>query len=222
MKHFGNVITLLPADPHYISFFKPNYSWPVIHLVVSDQGYHTFLYRYTKHNQEGGRKRTNEQTRTWASSKRKKEGVCDSVYSLCICRLSRACILHKTFTKATNNADIFSRWLTQLCRSTGLISCLSDFCWLSSLPCFHLLLPPSADCLILWTAISCWLSSSALRCQLALSVFSRTFLPSSTSDLAGDFTLSPLCGFCTKTEKEIVWVAPAQTETNCYASCHRN
>ena len=38
------------------SFLKPNYSWPVIRPVVRDQGHYTFLYRYAKHNREGGRK----------------------------------------------------------------------------------------------------------------------------------------------------------------------
>ena len=33
--------------------------------------------------------------------------------SPCICRLSQACILRQTSTKATNNADIFSRLLTR-------------------------------------------------------------------------------------------------------------
>ena len=50
------------GDPYYISFFKPNYSWPVIHLVDSDQGYYTYIYRYAKHNREGGRK--NKRTNT--------------------------------------------------------------------------------------------------------------------------------------------------------------
>ena len=84
--------------PDYLKVVKQNYSWPEIHLVFSDQGYHTLLYRYAKHNREGGRKRTNEQTRTWSAPSAKKE-VCDTVHSLCICRLSRACILRETSTK---------------------------------------------------------------------------------------------------------------------------
>ena len=54
----------------------------------------------------------------------------------------------------------------------------------------------------------------------AFSVFSRAFLSSSTSGVAGDLVLNPLCGFCAKTDKEIIWVTPTQTKTNCYASCH--
>ena len=65
-----------------------------------------------------------------------------------------------------------------------------------------------SHCLLLATAISNRLFSSAFLCQLALSVFSRTFLPSSTP------------GIRAKIDKEIVWLAPTQTEMNCYASCH--
>ena len=65
-----------------------------------------------------------------------------------------------------------------LCRSTGLSSHLSDLCWLSSLSCFHLLLP-SADCLILWTVISSRLVSPVLRCQLlSLSLSLSSLWPS--------------------------------------------
>ena len=78
-------------------------------------------------------------------------------------------------------------------------------------------LPPSADCVLLWTAISSRLFSSTLLCQLTLSVFSGTFLPSSTSVL-------PLRPF--------VWVSRQNrqrdplsgTKTNgneYYQSCHR-
>ena len=111
----------------------------------------------------------------------------------CICRLLRAFILRETSTKPGG-------MLTHL----WLCSLTASFCWSS----------------FLWTAISSRLVSCAQRCQLALSVSYGTFLPSSTSDLAGDLVLSLLCGFSAKTDKEIVWVAPTQTETNCYASCH--
>ena len=145
------------------------------------------------------------------SSKRKKEEfyvlLCSSP---CICRLLQACIFRETSTKATNNANILSRWLSQiLCR-------LSDFTWLSSLPYLHIFtdsfcwLSHSLDSYLKQTGLSC------LPLSTALSVFSRTFLPSFTSGLAGYLALSPLCGFRAKKDKEIVWVAP----TNCYASCH--
>ena len=75
----------------------------------------------------------------------------------------------------------------------------------------HLWLPPSAD------RPSPGLLSQADRPPLPcfvnwLSVFSGTFLPSSTSGLAGDLVLSSLCVFRAKTDKEIVWVAPTQTK----------
>ena len=49
----------LPADPHYLSFLKPLMTISSDRLVVSltsDQGHYTFLYRYAKHNREGGGK----------------------------------------------------------------------------------------------------------------------------------------------------------------------
>ena len=75
-------------------------------------------------------------------------------------------------------------------------------------------LPPSADCVLLWTATSSWLFSSALLCQLTLSVFSPTnFL----RPLPVSWEISPsgpLCGFRAKPDKEILWPAPIQTERN--------
>ena len=56
--------------------------------------------------------------------------------------------------------------------------------------------------------------------DLSIGFRSEVLLPSSTSGLAGDLVLGPLCvGFVCE-NKEIVWVAPTQTETNCYASCY--
>ena len=92
---------------------------------------------------------------------------CGTLHSLCICRLLRTCIFHETSTKASSHADIFSRWLTQpLCRSLDLSSRLSDFCWLPSLPCFHLLLPPSGHHPS--PGLHCWLLLSIFLCQLTL------------------------------------------------------
>ena len=50
-------------------------------------------------------------------------------------------------------------------------------------------LPPSADCVLLCTAIWSRLFSSALLCLLTLSVFSGTFLHSSTSGIVGALVL---------------------------------
>ena len=78
-----SVITPLPAGAHYINFLKPNYSWPVIRPVVSDQGYYTFHYRYAKQNREGERKeQTNKHGLGSAPSARK--GVCDTFVQLSV------------------------------------------------------------------------------------------------------------------------------------------
>ena len=74
-------------------------------------------------------------------------------------------------------------------------------------------LPLSTDCLLLWTAISSRLFSSAFHCQLILSVFSGTFLSSSTSGLTGDLVLR-LFVWVSSQNKEILWPAPTQTEMN--------
>ena len=103
-----------PGDPHYTSFFKPNYSWPVIHPVVSDQGHYTFLYRYAKHNREGGRK--NKRTNTVLGQLLAQVGVslCDTFVLLSVhLQAIVGVYFARNFYKATNNVDIFSRWLTR-------------------------------------------------------------------------------------------------------------
>ena len=103
----------------------------------------------------------------------------------------------------------------------GHSSRLSDFCWLSSLPYLHL---PTTSFCWLSHSLDSYLKPTVLFCHAlstALSVFSRTFLPSFTSGLAGDLVLCPFMWVFRLTDKEIVWVAPTQTETNCYASCHK-
>ena len=186
-----------------------------------NQEHYMFLYGHTKNNRKGGRK--NKRTNIGLGQLQVQEGEVYVTFlcnSLCICRLSRACIFRekkKPLTMLTSSRIS----LPGLCRSTGLSSRLSNFCWLFSSPYLHLLtasfswLCPSLDCYLKPTV----LFSSALLCQLALSVFSRTFLPSSTSGLAGDLALRPFVSVSHQ-NKEIVWVVPIQTETNCYASCH--
>ena len=159
----------------------------------------TLLYKYAKHNREGGRKnrRTTlqaqprgwkkEQTNKRSKDKKEKDYVTLLCRFLSICRLSLACIWRETSRKPQG-------MLTHLCLLLLIVLPLDSY------------LKPTV---LLCPALS-----------TALSVFSRTFLPSSTSVLAGDLALSPLCGFRAKTDKEIVWVAPTQTETNRYASCH--
>ena len=123
----------------------------------------------------------------------------------------------ETPTKPQRNADLSSRiGQPGICRSTGLSSRLSGFCWLvSSLPDSHLLTDsfswqqPSLDCDLLLTALSCRLVSG-------------TFL-SSSSPVSWEISRSiPLCGFCAKTDKGIFWLALTYTHRNkCHPSCHK-
>ena len=116
----------------------------------------------------GWKKGTKEQTRTAISSKcKRREFVTLLCSSPCICMLSRACILRETSTKPLWTLTHFS---------TALL--------------------PSSHCLLLRT-VSFSGQRSQADCSLlpsfvnSLSVFSGTFLPSSTSGLMGDLTLRP-------------------------------
>ena len=149
------MITPLPADPHYISFLKP------ILFMASDsssgfqQGYHTFLYGHIKYNREGGRKKMNEQTRTWVSVKRKK-GI---FVTLCILHASvdyrwRVCcaeLLQKPVGMPTN------LWL-----SSFTASCWLSFPWIAIshlTGLFYSLLSTASLLCLLWDLPAyCWLS----------------------------------------------------------------
>ena len=156
----------LASRPHSISFFKPNYSWSVIHLVVffliSDQGHNTFLYGHTKHNREcRGKEQTNKHGLGLAQSTERRS-LCDTFVQLSVhLQAITGVYFAQNLHKATRNAD-------------------------SSLDCPASILsqPPSADCVLLWTSISSRLFSSSLLCQLTPSVFPGTFLPSPTTGLA--------------------------------------
>ena len=123
-----------------------------------------------------------------------RKGVCDTSNSPCICTLSRACILRKTSTKATRNAN----------------SSLTVF--------FHCLL------LLTVLPLDCYLTPTGLFCPplstgLSLSSLGPFFLP--PLQVSREISSSgPLCVFRAKTDKGNVWMVPTQTETNCYASCH--
>ena len=142
------------------------YSWPVIHLVVSAGVFHISL-RPQKIQPRGWKEEKTNNMDLGQFQAQERE-FCVTLHSSCIRRLSPACILRETSSKGTNNADIFSRWLTRpLCSSSGLSSRLSDFCWLPSRPCFHLLLPSSAD--------FCQIPLSVFLCQLTLCLLSDLF-----------------------------------------------
>ena len=155
----------------------------MIHPVISDRGITHFFKATQKYNREDGRKNKRTNTDLGQLQAQERE-FCDTLHSPCICRLSPVCILRETSTKATRNAN----------------SCLIVF------PHCHLLLT-----ILL---LDCYLTPTGLFCSplsTALCVFPGTFLSSSTSGLVGDLVLSPLCGFCAKTDEELVWVAPTQT-----------
>ena len=154
--------------------------------LISNQEHCTFLYRYAKHNWEGGiKEQTNKHGLGSAPSTR--GGVCDTFVQLSVHLQAIVGVYFVwNFHKATRNTD-----------SSLVCPVLSSFS-----------LPPSANCVLLWTAISNRLFSSALLC-LSLSSLGPTFPPPLLVSCSG-----PLCGFCTKTDKEILWVAPSQTEMN--------
>ena len=152
--------------------------------MVSTRIFHISL-RPQKYNREGGRK--NKRTIwTWISYKRKKGSF---VKRFCaafraFCRLSWACIFRETSTKATRNANSS---LTVFPHCLLLLTVLPLDCYLTPIGLF---------CSPLSTALS------GFFCQLP-SVFSRTFLSSSTSSLAGDLEFKPFV-WVSRLNKEIV------------------
>ena len=77
------VFQYLSADrPQYLNFLKPLMSIRSDRLVVSlisDQGHYTFIYWYTKHNREGGRK--NKRTNTDLGQLQAQErGICATLF----------------------------------------------------------------------------------------------------------------------------------------------
>ena len=150
--------------------------------------------RIHKIQPRGWRKRTNEQTRVWVSFKRKMGEIYETLLcsSASICRLSQACILRETSTKLLRMLTHLFAWVNPA--SVGqLVLAVVFLTSVESLlcPADIFSLPPSADCVLPWTAISSRLVSSAFLCQLPLSVFSGSFLSSSTSGLGRDLALRP-------------------------------
>ena len=104
----------------------------------------------------------------------------------CICRLSWACIFRATFTKATKNAHS---------SLTFFLHCLLQ---LTVLP---------LDCYLMPSCFFCPpLSTTSLRLPLSTDPLS-SLGPSSPCPLLVSQEISPfgpLCGFCAKTDKEII------------------
>ena len=169
-----------------------NHSWPVIHLVVfliSGRGYFTFLYRYAKHNREGGRKeQTNKHGLGSAPSKRRGEVYVTLFVHSVFLWVNTSVYSSENSHKATSNADLNSLvGPPGICGSIGP----SNFCWLASaLTDSHLLGPP-ADSLFLSDLPSLVLPDSR---EISCSV--------------------PLCRFRAKTDKEVLWLAPPHRETD--------
>ena len=159
-----------------------NHSWPLDQIVSwflssPTWGITHFFTDTQKHNRVGGRKeQTNKHGIESAPSARKDKSV-----TLCI---------------LWANASVYSSENSHPA-STDLIS-LSDFCWLSSLPCSHLL---TAFCR-LCPSLDCYLKPTDFFCSLLLThLFSQTFLPSSFRSHGRSRTLALCVGFAPKQTK---------------------
>ena len=127
--------------------------------------------RTHKTQPRGWKKRTNEQTQTWFSSKRKKG---NSVTLFCILWANVSVYSSEIPTKVTSHAD---------------------FCWLC----------PSLDCSLKLTDRFCSPLLTAFFC-----LFSD--LPFLVLPVSWEISCSgPLCRFCAKADKEILWLAPTHT-----------
>ena len=166
-----------------------------------------------KAQQRGWKKRTNKQTRTWVSSKRRRG---KSVTLLCILWANASVYSSENTHKATSNADLSSRvGQPIISRSTGTSSRLSDlwlllvsFCSLLLTVSFSALLSPlSIDffssplstgifCSLLLTASFPWLTSHAdFLCYLPSLVYFRSPGRSRAQALCVGFTLKLTKGF---------------------------
>ena len=93
---------------------------------------------------------------------------------------------------------------------------LARACTRTKLPQKPLAMLTSVDCvlLLLLTTLSSWPFTFAFLCQLlSLSSLQPSF-PGPFLVSSEILCLGPLCGFCAKTDNEILWPAPIQTEMN--------
>ena len=158
----------------------------MIHPVVSYRGYYTFPYGHIKCNREGGRKKNGRTNTDLGQIQAQEREFCDTLHSLCICRLSPACILRETSTKVTRNAK----------------SSLTVFPH-----CLFLLTVLTLDCYLTPSGLFCSpLSTASLRLPLSTDPLS-SLGPSFPRPLPVSWEISsssPLFGFRAKTDKEIV------------------
>ena len=113
-------------------------------------GYLTFLYGHKKYNRGSGRKRTNNKWTmwSWVNSECKKGGSV-TLHSLCICRLTLACISSEISTK-----------LLGMPTHPDWPSLTASFCW----PLLTL------DCKLILSVFLTALVSSTVHCRLPLCV----------------------------------------------------
>ena len=143
-------------------------------------GYFTFLYGHKKYNRGSGRKRTKNKRTIWVwlNSMCKKRSF-KTLHSLCICRLTLACIYAKLL-QATRNANSS---LTVFLTAYGLyLTTTALFCCI-------------VDCLL------------RLPSPNHLSGFLFKLLSSNTSGLVGDLESKPFVWFRAKTDKGIICLA---------------
>ena len=144
---FPNLLMLLQYTASWPPLFQPTKLLMAIRIVL---WFFSSLARGISHSFT---KTQNTQLRGWKKRRTnnhsaRREKLVTLLCILCFCGLTWVCTRVK-LPQATSNADL-SSCVGQpgICRSTGLSSHLSDFCWLvSSLPCSHLLTDlSSADC----------------------------------------------------------------------------
>ena len=85
-----------------------NFSWPVIHQVFFSHfrlGVSLISLRPHKIKPRWWKKKEQANKHGLGSAPSARKGVCDTLHSPCICRLSQACILRETSTKAAWNAN---------------------------------------------------------------------------------------------------------------------
>ena len=133
----------------------------------------THFITYTQNTTERVEEKEQTNKHGLGSTPSARKGVCDTLHSLSICRLSRACILRETSTKATRNANSS---LTVFPHCLLLLTIL-----------------PLDYYLKLTVLLCCPLSTASLRPPFVIwpSFFPGTFLSSSTSGLARDLTVRP-------------------------------
>ena len=161
------------------------------YFFISNQGYHRFLYGHIKYNREAGRKNKRTNTDLGQLQAQERE-FCDTLHSPYICRLSRACILRETSTKATRNANPS---LTVIPHCLLLLTVLPLDCYLMSTGLFLL------------SVVDCPLS--VFLCQFLSSLGPSVPRPLQVSQKISSF--GPLCGFRAKADKKILWTACTHT-----------